>query len=140
MSKSMVKSGCILHYIWTSLWIQAIFIENQNLSIECIIFFFVIIPFCLFLGLHRGDCRPFIVDGEQVGVIRPDVLKQLFNYPEVFCIRDNENSKVVELNPAFRDYNEKSENVDKVLRQFRNDGVFVTLKGWRDEVCIAISI
>lgn len=85
-------------------------------------------------GLHRGDCRPFIVDGEQVGVIRPDVLKQLFKYPEVFCIRDKDNAKVVELNPAFRDYNEKSENVDRVLRQFRNDGIFVTLKGWRDEV------
>lgn len=97
------------------------------------VFYFVLI---LKTGLHRGDCRPFIVDGEQVGVIRPDVLKQLFKYPEVFCIRDNDNSKVVELNPAFRDYNEKSENVDRVLRQFRNDGVFVTLKGWRDEVCL----
>lgn len=84
--------------------------------------------------MHRGDCRPFIVDGEQVGVIRPDVLKQLFKYPEVFCIRDKENTKVVELNPAFRDYNEKSENIDRVLRQFRADGIFVTLKGWRDEV------
>lgn len=90
--------------------------------------------FNLILGLHRGDCRPFIVDGEQVGVIRPDVLKQLLKYPEVFCIRDKENTKVVELNPAFRDYNEKSENVDRVLRQFRSDGVFVTLKGWREEV------
>lgn len=78
------------------------------------------------------------MDGEQVGVIRPDVLKQLLRYPEVFGIRDKENTKVVELNPAFRDYNEKSENVDRVLRQFRNDGVFVTLKGWRDEVGYSI--
>lgn len=41
---------------------------------------------------------------------------------------------MVELNPAFRDYNEKSENIDRVLRQFRDDDVFVTLRGWRDEV------
>lgn len=41
---------------------------------------------------------------------------------------------IVELNPAFRDYAERSENVDKVLRQFKKDGTFVTLKGWREEV------
>ena len=43
---------------------------------------------------------------------------------------------IVELNPAFRDYTERSENVDKVLRQFKKDGTFVTLKGWREEVSI----
>lgn len=41
---------------------------------------------------------------------------------------------IVELNPAFRDYAERSENVDKVLRQFKKDETFVTLKGWREEV------
>lgn len=76
-----------------------------------------------------------MVDGLQVGVIRPDVLKQLFRYPEVFVIQDNEKaSKVVELNPAFRDYNERTEHVDRVLRQLRQDNVFIALKGWRDEV------
>lgn len=74
------------------------------------------------------------MDGLQVGVIRPDVLKELFKYPEVFVIKDNAKSKVVELNPAFRDYNERTEHVDRVLRQFRKDDVFLALKGWRDEV------
>lgn len=69
-----------------------------------------------------------------MGVIRPDILKELFQYPEVFVIKDKEHTKVVELNPAFRDYGEKSEKIDRVLRQLRNDGVFVALKGWRDEV------
>lgn len=70
-----------------------------------------------------------------MGVIRPDVLKQLFRYPEVFVIQDNEKtSKAVELNPAFRDYNERTEHVDRVLRQLRQDNVFIALKGWRDEV------
>lgn len=87
-----------------------------------------------FLGLYNGECRPFVVDGLQVGVIRPDVLKELFKYPEVFVIKDNAKSKMVELNPAFRDYNERTEHVDRVLRQFRQDDVFVALKGWRDEV------
>lgn len=84
--------------------------------------------------MYNGECRPFIVDGLQVGVVRPDVLKELFKYPEVFVIKDNEKSKVVELNPAFRDYNERTENVDRVLRQFRKDDIFLALKGWRDEV------
>lgn len=78
------------------------------------------------------------MDGLQVGVIRPDVLKELFKYPEVFVIKDNEKSKLVELNPAFRDYNERTEHVDRVLRKFRQENVFIALKGWRDEV-MAIS-
>lgn len=87
-----------------------------------------------FVGLYSGECRPFIVDGLQVGVIRPNVLKELFKFPEVFVIKDNEKSKVVELNPAFRDYDERTEHVDRILRQFRIENVFIALKGWRDEV------
>lgn len=40
----------------------------------------------------------------------------------------------VELNPAFRDYQERSVQIDKVLRELRAKNAFVTLKGWRDEV------
>lgn len=67
-------------------------------------------------------------------MIRPDVLKELFKFPELFVIKDNAKSKVVELNPAFRDYDERTENVDRILRQFRKENVFLALKGWRDEV------
>lgn len=79
-----------------------------------------------------NDC----LDKLQVGIVRPDVLKELFKYPEVFVIKDKDKSKVVELNPAFRDYNEKTQHVDNVLRQFRQDDIFIALKGWRDEVNI----
>lgn len=93
-----------------------------------------------FSGLYKGDCRPFIVDGLQVGVIRPDILKELTKHPEVFLVKNKDADKIVELNPAFRDYDERSEHVDRVLRQFRKDNLFITLKGWRDEVsCIASS-
>lgn len=88
----------------------------------------------LLLGLFNGECRPFVVGGLQVGVVRPDVLEELFKYPEVFVIKDKEKSRIVELNPAFRDYNERTEHVDRVLRKFRQDDTFVALKGWRDEV------
>lgn len=91
-----------------------------------------------FAGLYKGDCRPFIVDGKQVGVVRPDVLTQLAKYPEVFCLRRDDRHEIVELNPAFRDYDERSERVDAILRAFKADQTFVTLKGWRDEVSLGM--
>lgn len=112
--------------------------DNAPLYLFDLIYLFVFC-FCSILsvdclGLRKGECRPFIVDGLQVGVIRPDILKELTKFPEVFLIKNKDADKIVELNPAFRDYDERSEHVDRVLRQFRKDNVFITLKGWRDEV------
>lgn len=73
-------------------------------------------------------------DNLQVGIVRPDVLKELFKYPEVFVIKDRDKTKVVELHPAFRDYNEKTQQIDAVLRKFRQSDIFFALRGWRDEV------
>lgn len=81
-------------------------------------------------GLQKGDCRPFVVAGEQVGLVRPEVAAQLARFPEVFLV----GADAVELNPAFRDYHERSARVDAVLRRFRADNAFVALKGWREEV------
>lgn len=38
---------------------------------------------CDFSGLHTKECKPFVVEGFQVGLVRPDVMKQLLRYPEV---------------------------------------------------------
>lgn len=83
-----------------------------------------------FTGLQNGTSWPFIVAGKQVGLIRPDVLSKLTNYPEVFSIQKN----CVTLNPAFRDYTERSAKIETILKECRAQGTFVTLKGWRDEV------
>jgi len=41
------------------------------------------------LGLQTGECRAFIVDGQQVGLVRPDVMKEILNYPQVsLCVYD----------------------------------------------------
>uniref|UniRef100_A0A0A9WYM3 Nudix hydrolase domain-containing protein n=1 Tax=Lygus hesperus TaxID=30085 RepID=A0A0A9WYM3_LYGHE len=80
-------------------------------------------------GLENGDYRPFIVSGEQVGLISPDVAKALSTYPDVFVV----NPSSVSLNPAFRDYNERSQRIEEVLMEWRQRGRFVALKGWRDE-------
>ncbi|KAJ8946940.1 hypothetical protein NQ314_008739 [Rhamnusium bicolor] len=86
---------------------------------------------CFYLaGLKSPDYKPFVVEGFQVGLIRPDVMKQLLKYPEVFQV----SSGYVELNPAFRDYEERSSQVERVLMELRAENVFIALKGWRDEV------
>lgn len=42
--------------------------------------------------------------------------------------------KYVELNPAFRDYQERTAKVADVLQNLRKEGELCALKGWRDEV------
>lgn len=85
---------------------------------------------CFYLtGLTSNECKPFIVEGYQVGLIRPDVIKFLTQYPEVFTVTTD----CVELNPAFRDYEERTNKVDTVLRELRKDRGIIALKGWRDE-------
>jgi len=84
----------------------------------------------LFLGLSKGECRPFVIEGYQVGLIRPDMVKNLQRFPDVFDVQPD----AVELNPAFRDYDERSARIDSVLRECRDNNLFNTLKGWRDEV------
>lgn len=65
-----------------------------------------------------------------MGLVRPDMVKNLLKFPEVFTVQDDS----VELNPAFRDYDERTARVDRVLRECRDANLFHTLKGWRDEV------
>ncbi|KPJ11315.1 Uncharacterized protein YJR142W [Papilio machaon] len=90
---------------------------------------------CFYLsGLHEGICKPFIVAGHQVGLIRPDVMKHLHRFPEVFII----NGKFVELNPAFRGYKERTSKVADVLLTLRKENEICALKGWRDE-CFEVS-
>lgn len=49
--------------------------------------------FCV-VGLPKGECRPFVVEGKQVGLIRPDILKQLYRYPALFHISEQDISEV----------------------------------------------
>lgn len=49
-------------------------------------------------------------------------------------------SGFVELNPAFRDYEERSNKINEVLKKMRAENKFSTLKGWRDEVILRLSI
>lgn len=44
-------------------------------------------------GFAKNECRPFVVGGQQVGLVRPDVFRELLNYPEVFCIREGQGDR-----------------------------------------------
>lgn len=46
----------------------------------------------------------------------------------------NITGKYVELNPAFRDYRERSGRIADVLQKLRKENEICALKGWRDEV------
>lgn len=101
-------------------------VSSQNGKMPCL----ESIASCCVIGLQKGDCRPFVIEGYQVGLIRPDMLKNLLKFPEVFHVQ----ADAVELNPAFRDYDERTARMDSVLRECRDSNLFLPLKGWRDEV------
>lgn len=76
-------------------------------------------------------------------------MKQLLRFPEVFYYKIYHSLNIlmqfylqvfrvttgfVELNPAFRDYESRTNRVFEVLSKLRHENIFVALKGWRDEV------
>lgn len=65
------------------------------------------------------------------------------HFPSISAIDDLFSSQqtIVELNPAYRDYAERTEQVDAILRDMRTKGLFSNaLKGWRDEDYEVLSI
>ncbi|XP_073977038.1 uncharacterized protein [Rhodnius prolixus] len=86
---------------------------------------------CFYLeGSSNGEsCLPFIVGSEQVGVVRPKVASILAHYPDVFQV----NSGYITLVPSLDGYDKRTKAVDAVLRDCKEKGVFLALRGWRDE-------
>lgn len=96
--------------------------------------------------LSKKQCHPFIVDGQLVGLIRPDIYKHLLDYKDVFTFhpappataplqpQDDYRVGSVELGRHFQTYEDRSNVVDRVLRDLREKRGLVALKGWRDEV------
>ncbi|ODM95963.1 Nudix hydrolase 24, chloroplastic [Orchesella cincta] len=85
---------------------------------------------CFFLNRHRLDsCKPLIIEDFQVGLITPEVMRQLQEFPDVFVCSEAS----VQLHPSLNDYKTRSTAVEQVLNQLRKNDVFITLRGWRDE-------
>lgn len=81
-------------------------------------------------GERLETCKPFIIEEFQVGLITPEVLRELERFPDVFVCENTS----VKLHESLNDYATRSEAVERVLNQLRRNDVFITLRGWRDEV------
>ncbi|KAG8182481.1 hypothetical protein JTE90_020399 [Oedothorax gibbosus] len=83
------------------------------------------------IGHQASECKEFFIDGEQVGIIRPDIWRELLHYPGVFQYDPSQNR--VNLNPDWKTYEDRSERMDALLKELRGKNVFSTLNGWRNE-------
>nr|CAG4650170.1 EOG090X06MA [Sida crystallina] len=82
----------------------------------------------------NGDlqyCRPFFVGDKQVGLVQPNIFEAIQRHPEAFVVDPLSGS--IWLHPSLKTYDERSERIDAVLRRWKDDSLFVTLKGWREE-------
>ena len=63
----------------------------------------------------------------------PHVVKELRNYPDVFEI-SGQTGGCLSLSSSMGSRDEQDQSVAAVLQDLRRKNVFVTLRGWRDEV------
>ena len=87
-----------------------------------------------FIIFSPGDlqhCRPFLVCGKQVGVMQARVVEAACRHPDVFQM---DSSGMISMHPALTTYEERSARINHVLSQWKEERLFVTLKGWRNEV------
>ncbi|XP_078595539.1 uncharacterized protein LOC144872827 [Branchiostoma floridae x Branchiostoma japonicum] len=81
-------------------------------------------------GSSRAMCKPFLVDGQQVGWVWPGVEKHIQRFADVFMVEE----KQVSLCPSLQTYEERTKRVQEVMLRLRQEGDFIALKGWRDEM------
>lgn len=87
-------------------------------------------------GSSKSSCKPFIVDGIQVGYISPHISSHLSAYSSVFVISAASDGEIchVTLNPEIKTFTERTEKVAEVMLDLREKDLFSTLRGWRDEM------
>ncbi|XP_018615635.1 thiamine pyrophosphokinase 2 isoform X2 [Scleropages formosus] len=84
-------------------------------------------------GSSLVRCRRFVIEGQQVGWVPPVVASKLTRFPEVFTSSGSGEAGAVALCPALDSYRKRSEAVNTVLQQLREEDTFSCLRGWRDE-------
>ncbi|KAI8851686.1 NUDIX hydrolase domain-like protein [Chytridium lagenaria] len=83
-----------------------------------------------FTGAAVGESpAPLFIGTTPVGMVRPDVQKQVRNHPKVFIFSD----RGIEINPLLSTPEERTNAVEAVLQQWRSEKLFPSLKGWRSE-------
>jgi 8-oxo-dGTP pyrophosphatase MutT (NUDIX family) len=74
-----------------------------------------------------ADCLPFSVDGQSVGLVRPEFAARLAEFSHVFLVSPHEVRLASDLVGA----DARTRAVEEVLRQLAARGV---IRGWRDEL------
>ena len=92
---------------------------------------------CQWIGFHvvdssRSSCYTFAHGTHKIGLIRPDIWKHLKGYDDVFCL--DEKSSTICLSPHLDTVEKRSSAFENILEQLRAKDVFVSLRGWRNEV------
>ena len=92
-------------------------------------------------SLKKVLSKPFYIEDKHVGFVEPKVLEQLHRYPSVFQLVGKEGGsgtegevEMVKLDPALDTFERRTAGVTEVLGDMREKDLFVTLRGWRDEV------
>ncbi|KAL3853172.1 hypothetical protein ACJMK2_016737 [Sinanodonta woodiana] len=91
-------------------------------------------------GSSKDSCLPFIVNGQQVGLVREDILDHLRPYTDVFKIQNPNDEQSngcitpgVYLLEKYQSVEEKNEVMKHVLEDLRKKNGLVSLRGWRNE-------
>ncbi|CAE1236823.1 unnamed protein product [Acanthosepion pharaonis] len=80
----------------------------------------------------RSKCLPFVIDGQQVGLIRPDIWQNLKSYTDIFHLEMSSSQSVIHLK-NLGDVSERSKQFAAFMIKLRDKNIFTTLRGWRNE-------
>ena len=67
----------------------------------------------------------------------PAALVQLQNYPDVFHVVKSTEGRIqhITLSDTLKTFEQRSAKVEEVMQDLRAKDIFISLRGWRDEVC-----
>ncbi|KAK7102107.1 uncharacterized protein [Littorina saxatilis] len=96
-------------------------------------------------GSSRKDCVGFFLEGDQVGLVRPEIVKKLKKFPDVFDIvekgggrRQASRSVGVHVSPSLTTQRDRTEAVNSALEKLRDKRELVALQMWQDDRNIPI--
>ena len=86
-------------------------------------------------GSSKLSCKPFLVDGVQLGYISPQISSFISSYSDVFVMVKGNNGEIthVTLTQELKTFTERTQKIAEVMEDLRLKDVFSTLKGWRNE-------
>ena len=82
-----------------------------------------------------------MLDDCQIGLVSPDVIKELSKFKDIFIIAKDllsGKSKFVTFALSLKERKDRSQKMACVLRDLKDREVFTTLAGWRNEVIMSI--